>query len=93
MLGFCCPPGDARPRLQLRGGEQSWLVPVTMVPFRREEVAFVKGERGVQGVLTYSGQVSQALQELLVLWAAARGQETTFQLPNGCISLLPQVGA
>lgn len=63
-----------------------------MVPFRREEVAFVKGERGVQGVLTYSGQVSQALQELLVLWAAARGEETTFQLPTGESHSFPKLG-
>lgn len=62
------------------------------MPFRREEVAFVQRERGVQGVLTYSGQVSQALQELLVLWAAARGQDTTAQNPVGAPHFLPKLG-
>lgn len=63
-----------------------------MVPFRREDAAFVKGARGVQGVLTYSSQVSQALQELLVLWAAARGQDTTAQNPLGAPHSFPTSG-
>lgn len=74
------------------GGEQRAFVPVTMVPFRREDAAFVKGARGVQGVLTYSSQVSQALQELLVLWAAARGQDTTAQNPLGAPHSFPTSG-
>lgn len=37
-------------------------------------------------------QVSQALQELLVLWSAARGQDPTSQNPAGESHSFPKLG-
>lgn len=73
--GVRWPPGDTRHSLQLRGG-QRWLVPATMVPFRRQDAAEMSSRAS-----DLSWQVSRALRELLVLWAAARGQDSTSPNP------------